>query len=145
MVMGLRKRLTVAACGLVCSLVTGTVIAEVVVVVSAQSPVSALSRAELADIYLGRLNRLPSGGPVIPIDQAERSPAHDEFYRTYLGQSAAQVKAHWSRLIFTGRGQPPRSVRDSNTVAEIVAEDPKAIGYVDPDLVDERLRVVRIE
>ncbi|MDZ7842536.1 MAG: phosphate ABC transporter substrate-binding protein [Gammaproteobacteria bacterium] len=119
--------------------------AEVVVVVSSQNPVEALSRAQLADIYLGRLHRFPNGDPVIPIDQKERSPAHDEFYSEYLGQSPAQVKQHWSKLIFTGRGQPPRSVSDDLAAAETVAGNPNAIGYLDAGLVDDRLRIIAIE
>lgn len=140
------KRLLKAVCGLLCSLVISTTAtAEVVVVVSDQSLVDALSRDLLADIYLGRMNRLPSGDPVIPIDQKERSPAHNEFYSEYLGRTPAQIKAHWSKLIFTGRGQPPHSVANGDVVAEIVAETPNAIGYMSRELVTDRLRIVSIE
>lgn len=106
---------------------------------------NALSRGELADIYLGRINRLPNGDPVVPIDQRESSSAYGAFYREYLGRSAAQIKAHWSKLIFTGRGHPPQTVRDGNAAADAVAEDPHAIGYVEPGLVNDHLRVVPIE
>lgn len=123
----------------------GTAAADVVVIVPAQSPVNTLTRAELVDIYLGRLNRLPNGEPVVPIDQADGSPAHEEFYNDYLRRSPAQIKAHWSRLIFTGRGQPPRTVANGAATARVVAENPNAIGYVEPGLVNERLRVVPIE
>lgn len=114
-------------------------------VVSANNPVESLSRAQLTDIYLGRLNRFPNGDAVVPIDQHESSPAHDEFCSRYLRQSPAQVKAHWSRLIFTGRGRPPRAVSDNAAAAGLVAGNPNAISYLDAGLVDERLRVVTIE
>lgn len=139
------RNLTRYACALLLSLAAGAAHAEVVVVVSADNPVEALSRAQLTDIYLGRLNRFPNGDPVVPIDQRESSPAHDEFYSQYLGQSPAQIKAHWSRLIFTGRGQPPRAVPGDDAAAELVAENPNAIGYLDSTLVDNRLRIVSIE
>lgn len=127
------------------TLMIGSVCAEVVVVVSAQNPIRILSRAELMDIYLGRRNRFPNGDPVVPIDQREGSSVHDEFYNRFLGQSPAQIRAHWSRLIFTGRGQPPRTVSNGDAMADSVAENLHAIGYVDLDLVDDRLRVVPIE
>ncbi|CAM3397058.1 phosphate ABC transporter substrate-binding protein [Halomonas lysinitropha] len=128
-------------------LMIGSAWAEVVVVVSVQNPVETLSRAELSDIYLGRLNRLPNGASVVPIDQREGTSTRGEFYKKYLGITPAQVKAHWSRLIFTGRGQPPRSVPGDDAVADVVAEAPNAIGYLDPGpgLVDDRLRVVTVE
>lgn len=134
-----------ALIGLFSNLAVDTVFADAVVVVSAQNPIQMLTRAELADIYLGRRNRLPNGEPVVPIDQREGSPAHGAFYSKYLRQSPAQIKAHWSKLIFTGRGQPPRAVSNGDAMAEIVAENPHAIGYIDLGLVDERLRVVPIE
>lgn len=138
------KRIS-AIIGVMLYVVVSVAAADVVVVVSAGSPLDALSRTELTDIYLGRPVRLPSGQPVVPIDQAERAPAHDIFYREYLGRSAAQIKAHWSKLIFTGRGRPPQSVGDDAAMAEVIAENPDAIGYIDSDSVDDRLRVVRIE
>lgn len=119
--------------------------ADLVVVVSAQNPIGSLSRAELADIYLGRRQRFPDGAQVVPIDQKDSSVAYEEFYGAYLGRSLAQVTAHWSKLIFTGRGHPPRAVADAGAAAEIVAANPHAIGYIERGLVNERLRIVAIE
>jgi len=119
--------------------------AEVVVVVSAASPVTALSEAELEDLYLGRSNRFPGGHPAVPLDQRERTDAYPEFYATYMNQTLPQIRAHWSRLIFTGRGRPPRSVAGSREMADAVAADPHSIGYLEPSMVDDRLRAVRIE
>jgi ABC-type phosphate transport system substrate-binding protein len=119
--------------------------AEVVVVVSTQNPVETLSRAQVTDIYLGRMNRFPNGNPVKPIDLSESSPTRSEFYSRYLGRSPSQIKAHWSKLIFTGRGRPPPIVSSGDAMAESVAENPNAIGYLSPDFLNERLRVVSID
>ncbi len=141
------KRLTGVACGLLLSLLTSTVAAEVVVVVSADNALDSLSRAQLSDLYLGRSVSLPNGESLTPIDQSDRSPVHEQFYQEYLGRSPAQIKSHWSRLIFTGRGQPPRSVSDSQAVADVVSDDRTAIGYIDSKQVpvDNTLRVLDIE
>lgn len=130
---------------LMLSLMAGVAHAEIVVVVSKQNPVDTLSRTELTDIYLGRAQRWPDGETVVPIDQTESAPAYKEFYSEYLERSPAQIKAHWSKLIFTGRGRPPRNVENGETMAELIADNPNAIGYIDSGLVDERLQVVRIE
>lgn len=143
--MAMLKRLERLGCGVLLGLLASTAVAEVVVVVSAENPVPSLTSAQLADIYLGRATHLPSGEAVEPIDQSERSPAHDEFYREYLGRTAAQVKAHWSRLIFTGRGQPPRSVAGNEAMVEAVTSTPRAIGYIDSEYLEESLQVINIE
>jgi ABC-type phosphate transport system substrate-binding protein len=142
---GLPKRLFLAGFGLALSLALGSARADIVVVVSAKSSVKILTRAQLANIYLGRTNRLPNGDTATPIDQRGGSRAHAEFYSEYLGRSEAQIEAHWARLIFTGRGQPPRTAPDAAAVAAAVAGNPDAIGYIDFNRVDGRLRVVSIE
>ena len=143
---GLARHLVSVGSGLVLVMVmAATAHAEVVVVVSAENPVQILTRAELVDIYLGRLDRFPNGDRATPIDQKDGSLAHDEFYEEYIGRTPAEVKAHWSKLIFTGRGQPPRSVASGDAAADAVAGNPHAIAYIDSGLVDERLRVVSIE
>lgn len=139
------KRITITGCGFVFSLLISTAAAEVVVVVSAESPVTALTEMELSDIFLGKTNRFPNGESVIPVNQAESQSAYKEFYKDYLGRSAAQLKTHWSRLIFTGRGRPPESVANDSAAADFIAGNPNAIGYIAPKLVDDRLRVVSIE
>ncbi len=139
------KQLALTACGLVLSLMLHAAAAEVVVVVSADSPVKTLTGAELSDIFLGKKNRFPNGESAIPINQAESQPAYKEFYNDYLGRSTAQIKSHWSKLIFTGRGRPPESVASGPAAADFIAGNPNAISYIDPGLVDERLRVLPIE
>lgn len=114
---------------------------EAVAVVSARAPVS-LSGSQIADIFLGRSTRLPDGRVAVPVDQAEESALRDQFYARYTGKSAAQVKAHWAKIIFTGRGQPPRQVANSVEAKNFVIGNPGAIAYIDSALVDGSVRVI---
>ena len=116
--------------------------AEVVTVVSAKSPVTTLSKSQVVDIFLGKASRFPEGGAAVPIDQAEGALARDEFYLKLAGKSPAQLNAHWSKIIFTGRGQPPKEVANGDAVKRLLLANPAAIGCVDRSLVDGALRVV---
>ncbi|ROQ19569.1 hypothetical protein EDC38_0153 [Marinimicrobium koreense] len=120
------------------------VYAEVVVVVPNESPIQELTSLQLSDIYLGRLTQLPGGEPVRPIDQTEQTPAHGEFYQQYLGRTPAQIRSHWSRLIFTGRGQPPKAVRSNDDMARELSRNPNTIGYMAPEAVPDSLRILTI-
>jgi ABC-type phosphate transport system substrate-binding protein len=111
-------------------------------VVSAKSPIVALSKAQVADIFLGKAIRFPDGTKAVPIDQAEGLAVRDEFYDKVAGKSAAQIKAYWSKIIFTGRGQPPPNVSNAIEMKKRLVENPAAIGYIDRDLVDESVRMV---
>ncbi len=72
-----------------------------VVVVSAESPLTEISQSHLVDMYLGRATRFPDGRPVVPLDQEYGASARAQFYAEFVGRTAAEVKAHWSKLIFT--------------------------------------------
>jgi hypothetical protein len=58
------------------------------------------------------------------------------------GRSAAQMKAYWSKIIFTGRGQPPQEAANSVEMKKRLIENPAAIGYIEKNLVDSSVRVV---
>jgi ABC-type phosphate transport system substrate-binding protein len=116
--------------------------ADVVVVVSARSPITALSKNQLIDIFLGKVSRYPDGTEAMPVDQVEGSGPRDEFYAKTADKSAAQIKAYWSKIIFTGRGQPPPTVSNSVEMKKWIQKNPAAIGYIDRALVDDTVRVL---
>jgi ABC-type phosphate transport system substrate-binding protein len=115
---------------------------DVVAVVSSKSAITALSPNQVADIFLGKTSRFPDGTQAVPIDQNEDSPARDKFYAEFTGKSPAQVRAYWAKIIFTGRGQPPRQVANGVEAKRLIADNPNAIGYIDNSLVDKSVRVL---
>jgi ABC-type phosphate transport system substrate-binding protein len=116
--------------------------ADVVAVVSARSPITALSMSQVADIFSGRASRFPNGLQAFPVDQAEGSAVRDEFYSKVVGKTAAQIKAYWSRIIFTGRGQPPPAVSNNIELKKRISSNPAAIGYIERNMLDDSVRVV---
>lgn len=113
---------------------TRLVAGEIVVVMGTSA--RPLSKDQLADIYLGRSTMLK------PLDLPTSNELRDAFYKKATDRDAAQVKAVWSRLIFTGQGQPPREVADATAVKKAVAADPKMVGYIDESDVDATVKVV---
>lgn len=140
--MPLMNRVGCAVIGLLLGLSAEGTAADVVAVVSANNPVTALSKNQVVDIFLGKVSRFPDGSQAMPIDQVEGSAAHDAFYAKFAGKSPAQLKAHWSKIIFTGRGQPPRAVANSSEVKKRVAGNPGAIGYIEQNMVDDSVKVL---
>jgi ABC-type phosphate transport system substrate-binding protein len=116
--------------------------ADVVAVVSSKSTVGSLTKDQVADIFFGKVRRFPNGAVAIPIDLAEDLPERAQFYEKVANKSAAQVKAQWARIIFTGRGQPPKSVPSDIEMKKRLAENPDAIGYIDATQVDASVRVL---
>ncbi|MEO8313837.1 MAG: phosphate ABC transporter substrate-binding protein [Pseudomonadota bacterium] len=138
----MRALLIPLVCALVLCLATTAADADVVAVVSAKSSVIALSKYQVADIFLGKAVRFPNGEQAVPIDQKEGTAARTEFYTIYANKSPAQLKAHWSKIVFTGRGRPPTAVANSAEAKKLVAADSRAITYIDRGAVDGSVRVL---
>lgn len=116
--------------------------AGVVVVMSSKSDVSSLSKAQVAQIFMAKTDALPNGRVAKPVDQAEGSAVRNEFYDKVADKSAAQMKAYWSQLTFTGKAQPPRKVSGDAAVKAALGENPAAIGYISDGAVDGSVKVV---
>lgn len=95
-----------------------------------------LSKDQVANVYLGRTFDLK------PIDAPEGNALREQFYKKLADRDAAQVKAVWSRIVFTGKGQPPIMLPNAAEVKKAVTTDPKAIGYIDKAAVDGSVKVV---
>ena len=109
--------------------------AEVVVILNASASASP-SQSDVANIFLGKDTSLKG------IDQAGWNPTKEKFYGSVTGKNESQLKSYWSGLVFTGKGQPPRSVADDAAVVALVAEESNAIGYVDSSAVNDKVKVL---
>jgi len=132
-------------CCLLLALLAGAAAAaELVVVVSARSPVTALRAEQVADIFLSEATRFPDGGEVVALDLPIGSALRDDFYLKVANRTPALMKAYWTKKIFTGRGQPPRELPNSQAVRKLVADNPTLIGYIDRSALDASVRPVLV-
>lgn len=116
---------------------------ELVAVVAANSKAPPkLSAEELSAIFMGTAKSFPNGERAVPIDQKAGTPVYAGFYQKAAGKTEAQIKAYWSRIMFTGKGQPPQEGGDSAAVKKLVAANPNLVGYIEASLVDASVRVI---
>jgi ABC-type phosphate transport system substrate-binding protein len=127
---------TSALCALVFAALAAANIQAEDIVVIVNPAAKAISKDQIADLYLGR-----SGG-LTPIDQTAGSAIYVQFYKQATGRDVAQVKAIWSRILFTGRGLPPKQLPDSAAVKQAIAANPNAVGYIEKSAVDASVKVV---
>jgi len=105
-----------------------------VVVMNASA--TALTADQVSNIFLGRSPEFK------PVDLPESNALRATFYKKATDRDVAQVKAVWSRLVFSGKATPPTEVADGAAVKAAVKADPKAIGYIDKAAVDGSVKVV---
>jgi hypothetical protein len=119
--------------------------AELAVVVHPSNPTTELSKSRVSALFLGKYGSFPEGGKAVPIDHPEGAEIRDTFYDLVANKNASQLKAYWAKLIFTGKGNPPKEYEGGDSeIKKMIAEDAEArmIGYIDSTSVDSSVKVV---
>ena len=115
------------------------------IIVHPDVQIAALSQAELARIYLGKKTFWESGDRITPSLLNEESPLTESFLEESLKKTVRQYRAYWKRYLFSGQGTAPKTFASSKQVADFVFANPGAIGVVDPDYADDRVKVVELQ
>ena len=101
-----------------------------------------LTKEVATKMYLGKAKKFPGGGKAAPVDQSLGNDSRKAFYGKTVGKSDSQIKAHWSRLLFSGKGKPPKVLDNDDAVKKWVAGHPEALGYIDSSAVDDTVKVL---
>lgn len=107
------------------------------------NPIAGITAEEAAKIYLGKSNSFANGRAATPVDQGA-GPTRTKFNQQVLQKDDRELKAYWSKLLFTGKGRPPQEIGDDAAVKAWVAKNPDALGYVDGKVVDSSVKVLLI-
>ena len=132
-----KAKLCVTILGLASTLVQ----AEIAVVVH-PSNASAIESSSISRIFLGKKKSFDGGGQAIPITQEASSSATGEFNSKVLNKSGSQLKSYWSKLVFTGKGTPPKVVTNDAEVINLISANPNLIGYIDASSATGSVKVI---
>lgn len=124
------------------SLPSGAQAESVVVVVGASSNAPKLNAEQVSAIFLGTVKSFPNGEKAIPVDQTVGSPTYVKFYTQAIGRNESQMKAYWSRMVFTGKGSAPQEVGNAAAVKKLLADNPNLVGYIDASMVDSSIKII---
>ncbi|MBU0991162.1 MAG: substrate-binding domain-containing protein [Proteobacteria bacterium] len=138
-----RKRFTWMIYFLGCFLFVPVAAAEVYIIVNTTIPVSALSKNELRDIYIGKRTIWNGNLKIVPVIAPSLS-LHDEFVLKYTRKSSSQFKIWWLKLVFSGEGAFPKTASSEKEMIEKVSENEGAIGYVSSEINTDRVKTIVI-
>jgi ABC-type phosphate transport system substrate-binding protein len=112
-----------------------------VAIIAHPSNDNVMDATAISHIFLGKIKNFPNGSQAVPIGMVENSIT-EEFNNKVLSRTANQLKAYWSKLVFTGKGTPPKELDSNTDVLQLVASNPNLIGYISADAVDGSVKVV---
>lgn len=103
-----------------------------------------LSKSKLAKIYLGKLKKFSNGQRIKRVDLPKKSKERKKFYQTVIKKSESEMNRYWSKLKYTGKGKPPKTLNSAREVLQWVANNEGAIGYIDGKYLNKSVKVVLI-
>ena len=116
---------------------------DVVLVVHQDSSIETISRADLRNIFFGKKTEWNNGEEVRPI-MLKPGALHSAFLKFYLKRTNTQFNIYWKRMIFSGKGVPPKSFKTEDEMLAFIKENKGMIGYVSKGKVGTGVKTVKI-
>ena len=114
--------------------------AEVAVIVHPSNQQN-LSEIDIKNLFSGKQKSFPDGNTAIVLSLPEGDSHLSAFNSKVLGKTDSQIKAYWSKVMFTGKGTPPKDV-SQDEMLRLVAENPNTIGIVDAGKATNSVRII---
>ncbi|REL25442.1 phosphate ABC transporter substrate-binding protein [Thalassotalea euphylliae] len=136
--MNLLRPLTLAV-----ALATSMVASAQVAVIVNPANANSISDNDISRAFLGKLKTFADGQSIKAVNTKANSASRVEFEKLVLKKSPAQVKAYWSKRLFTGKGKPLQELASDQAVIDLVASTPNAIGYIDASSATSAVKVIK--
>jgi len=118
---------------------------EVVTIINNSVPQAAISKNGLRAIFSMRLRNWYDNLPITVFVLPDADPLHRQFSKEILNVFPNQMRRAWNRLVFSGSGQAPITVANSQEMLARVKSTPGAIGYLPRQDITKEVRVLQIE
>ena len=113
---------------------------DIAVVASNSFDATKLSKAEIKRIFLSKTNYI--NNKRIHVLEIKNTSYKRDFYKKVSGKSPVQLRSYWTTLIFTGKAQPPKQIKDMQELIQLLLKDSKAISYIPLDAVTKDMKVL---
>lgn len=117
--------------------------ADVAVVANKGIGVNSISEKEAKKIWLGKSKSL--GGTSLKVaDLPKGNSSREQFYDAVVKKNNKKLKAYWAKIVFSGKGTPPKTFSSDADVISWVASTSGAVGYIDNTNVNDSVKVLMV-
>ncbi len=117
---------------------------DLVIIAHKDVPFDSLTVAQVKKIWLGKTRKI-NGAAVMPADLPKGTPAREMFYGNIVGKTEAQLSAYWMKIVFSGKGTPPKIFNTSDDILGWVSTTPGALAYLEEDAVNDSVKTIALE
>ena len=115
---------------------------DVVLVTNRSVPVTTLSRQDVKNIFLSKKKNV--GGVTIKLTALKDDSLTEQFLKAYVGKTPSQFSSYYKKLVFTGKGKPPKSMGSEAEMIAYIARTSGAIGYVSTAAVTTQVKTIEV-
>ena len=130
--------------GLSLILISPFVQAEAIsVIVSSQSKLTpgSVKQKDIRNVFLRKTSKL-NGVAVDLIAQSRDRSITLLFNQGVLNKTSDQMRAYWSRMMFSGKASPPPELEDDQAVKLHVAGHETSISYIKKSMLDDTVKSI---
>ena len=136
----------IVACFVCLCLPTPGLAQDFKVVVNDSNPIASIQVEELSRIFLKQTAAWPGGLRAHPIDQTSKSECRQRFSLAVHKRDVNAIRAHWQRMVFSGRAVQPVEKETDAEVLDAVRSNAGAVGYVSSSTsVGEGVKTIEVE
>ena len=114
-------------------------------IVNPRLNVASISRNKARSIFSMRLREWSDGTPIVVYVLPDQTQQHRDFVQKILAMFPHQLRRHWDRYVYTGIGQAPIEVVTNTEMIERVNNTAGAIGYIEGESTDAKIRTIQLD
>jgi len=114
---------------------------SLIVIVSKDSNINDISKKELSKIFLSKTKKLPNGEKSSIIEIYDKN-IQSIFYQKICNKNSTQLRRYWTKMIFTGKGQPPKKMKSYKEIIEYVSKNQNAISYIPAEYITSKIQTI---
>lgn len=113
---------------------------DIAVVASSKFNSNTVEKVELKRLFLAKTNRIHNSK--VKVMELVDTSCKETFYKKISNKTQSQLRAYWSRLIFTGKAKPHKQVKSLDALLSKMAENASIISYVPLSMVSDKMKVL---
>lgn len=115
---------------------------DVVVITHKGVAQSSVNTDAVKKIYSGYMSKWPDNQTIV-LTVMEKSDAHKDFLKSYVGKTESQFSSTWKKMMFSGQGSYPKQFENAQSLVDFVEKTPGAIGYVEKGAKTDGVNVIK--
>ncbi len=104
----------------------------------------ALSNSDVKKIFLGK-KKMWGNDQKILLAIPKEDDMFKNFVKTYTKKSPGQFKNYWKNMLFTGKGEMPKTFSNDKELVEYIQATKGAIGFVSSSAGSENVKTISIK